>query len=62
MSNSPLLLSGTSFKDKDGPSITSNHTHSIVWYEITYPFPNFNGAAVEVWEYISNLIPHLQRV
>ena len=26
--------------------------------EITYPFPNFNGATVEVWEWISNFIPH----
>ena len=25
-----------------------------VWYEITYPFPNFNGAAIEVWESLSN--------
>ena len=22
--------------------------------EITYPFPNFNGATVEGWEWISN--------
>ena len=21
-----------------------------VWDEITYPFPNINGSAVEVWE------------
>ena len=21
-----------------------------LWDEITYPFPNFNGATVEVWE------------
>ena len=26
--------------------------------EITHPFPNFNGAAVEVWEWLSNFIPH----
>ena len=26
----------------------SNYTHLKVWYEITYPFLNFNGAAVEV--------------
>ena len=26
--------------------------------EITYPFPNFNGGTVEVWEWISNLILH----
>ena len=28
------------------------------WDEITYSFPNFNGVAVEVWEWISNFIPH----
>ena len=27
--------------------------------ESIYPFPNFNGATVEVWEWISNFIPHL---
>ena len=26
--------------------------------EITYPFPNFNGCTVEIWEWISNFIPH----
>ena len=26
--------------------------------EITYPFPNFNGFSVEVWEWIKNFIPH----
>ena len=36
----------------------SNHTHHNVWDEITYPFLNFNGATVEVWELISNFIPH----
>ena len=29
-----------------------------VWDEITYPFPNFNDEAVEIWEWISNFIPH----
>ena len=32
---------------------------SKVWDEITFLFPNFNGAPVEVWEWISNLIPHI---
>ena len=32
--------------------------HYKVWGENTYPFPNFNGATVEVWEWISNFIPH----
>ena len=27
--------------------------------EITYPFPNFNGVDVEIWELISNFIPRL---
>ena len=26
--------------------------------EITYPFLNFNGSTVEVYERISNFIPH----
>ena len=29
-----------------------------MWYEITYPIPNFNGVAIEVWEWISNFISH----
>ena len=29
-----------------------------MWGEITYPFPNFNGCTIELWEWISNCIPH----
>ena len=25
----------------------------------TYPFPNFNGAGVEIWEWISNFAQHI---
>ena len=32
---------------------------SKVWDEISYPLSNFNGAAVEVLQWISNFIPHL---
>ena len=32
-----------------------------MWDEITYPFLNFNGAAVEVKEWISNFTPHFTR-
>ena len=35
----------------------SNYIHCNVWGEITYPFPNFNGSTVEVWEWMSNFIP-----
>ena len=28
----------------------SNHMTSKMWYEITYPFPNFNSDMVEVWK------------
>ena len=36
----------------------SNYIHYKVTDKITYPFPHFNRAAVEVWEGISNFIPH----
>ena len=39
------------------PAWIDNHRPTKVWDEITYPFPNFNGATVEVWEWISNSIP-----
>ena len=35
-----------------------NRMPSEVWDEIIYPFPNFNGCTVKVWECISNFIPH----
>ena len=35
-----------------------NCIHDKVWDEITYPFPNFIGAAVEVWKWINNFTPH----
>ena len=38
-------------------SLDKNHIHCKVWDEIAYPFPNFNGATVEVWEWISNFTP-----
>ena len=40
------------------PGWISNHIHYKILDEITYPFPNFNGAAVEVWEWISNFTEH----
>ena len=32
--------------------------HKKQWDEITYPFPKLNGSAVEVWEWISNIITY----
>ena len=40
------------------PAWISNYSHDKVWHEITCLFPNFNGATVEVWEWISYFIPH----
>ena len=37
----------------------SNYIHCNVWDEINYPFTNVNGAIIEVWEWLSNFIPHL---
>ena len=36
------------------PAWARNHMSNKVWEEITYPFPNFNGATFEVWELIDN--------
>ena len=36
-----------------------NHMPSTVWDVITYPFPNFNGASLEVLKGISNFIPQI---
>ena len=30
-----------------------------MWDEITDPFPNFNNATVEVWEWLNKIIPHM---
>ena len=43
------------------PAWVGNHMPYKVWDEITYPFPNFNGGTVEVWEWISNFMPDFTR-
>ena len=40
------------------PTWRSNYIHYKVCDEISYPFPNFNGITVEVWEWISIFILH----
>ena len=39
----------------------NNCTYYKVEDEITYPFSNFSGVAVEVCEWISNFTPHFTR-
>ena len=41
------------------PTRINDYTHYKVWDEIFYPFSNFNSCTVEVWEWISNFIPHI---
>ena len=36
----------------------SDNAHYKACDEIFYPFPNLTGAAIEVWEWISNFIPN----
>ena len=43
------------------PAWTSNYIHYKMWDAITYPLLNFNGATVEVYEWISNFISHVTR-
>ena len=50
----PLLLTWIDFN----PSMDKVITCLVKCDEITYPFPNFNGCTVEVWEWISNFITH----
>ena len=40
------------------PAWICNHMPSEVWDEITYPFPNFDDATVEVWQWINDFVPH----
>ena len=48
----PFLLIWFSFN----PVRISNYIQEKVWDEITYPFPNFNSATIEVFERIRNCI------
>ena len=41
------------------PAWITNHMSSKVWVEITYPFSNCTGAAVEVCEWMNNIIPYV---
>ena len=50
----PLLPTWVNFV----PSMEKNYIQYKMWDEITYPFPSFNRATVEVWGWISNFIPH----
>ena len=44
--------------DNLNPHTDKYHMPSNVWDEITYPFPNFNGCTVKVWDWLNNCIPH----
>ena len=35
-----------------------DNMYDKMYDKIIYPFPNFNGATVEVWERVNNVIPH----
>ena len=52
------VISGCSEFCNLNPAWISDYVHYKMWDEITYPFPNINGATVAVWEWVSNLIPH----
>ena len=40
------------------PVWINHYIHYMMWGEITYPFLNFNGATVEVQEWLNKFIPH----
>ena len=41
------------------PAWVSEYIRYKVWNKITYPIPKFNGATVEVREWINNFMPYL---
>ena len=43
------------------PAWIIKYIHYKVRYEITYPFPIFNGGTIEVWEWITSIVPHFTR-
>ena len=51
-------LSCMSDVGNQNPSWISNYIHYKVSDEITYPFPNFDAATIEVSKWISNFIPY----
>ena len=51
----PLLLTWFNFN----PNMDKWLHHYKMWGEIMHQFLNFNDATVEVYEWISNFIPHL---
>ena len=51
------VLGSTSINFNSSKNKRCNYIHFNVTDEITYPFTNFNGAAVEVLEWIINSIP-----
>ena len=54
----PLYLYLNIFKSLSSSQHGQVITYPVkTWDEITYPFPSLNGAAVEVWKWISNFIP-----
>ena len=53
----PALLGPLSLTQINFLVWISNHMPNKVWDKIIYPFPNFNGCTVKVWEWISNFIP-----
>ena len=38
-----------------------NYIQYNIWDNITYQLQNFNGATVEVWEWISNFTQHFNK-
>ena len=54
----PLLLTGVNII----PEWITNCIHYKMWGEITYSSRNFNGATVDVWDWIINFIPQFTRL
>ena len=56
--NFPLGTLLTWINFNPGMNKHPNYIHYYMWDGITYPFPNSNGVAVEVWGWISSFNPN----
>ena len=60
VTNKPALVEIIAWcRTSDKP--ISKDIHYKLWDEITDPLPNYNGAAAEVWQLISNFVSHFTR-
>ena len=56
-----IVLSSAGYESDIKRSLAVSVIFRVIYYNVpgesTFPFPNFNGCTIELWEWISNFIP-----